>query len=356
MKRLIVFIMSTVLILSTSFIVSSSLAKRPNSGFGHGNPFFAGKMVIANRATGTISIINTFTDQVVDTITLPSGTNPPEPMYVVYTRLGHRVFVGDRANNRIVVFDADDFSSEGSIPAGNGVFHMWADPQNRQLWVINDIDNTATVINPVRLRVRTTVPMPTDLVSDGGKPHDIVLDTRFAYITMVGFADAQDYVVKFSRRTFEEVDRTQVGDAPHVSLTLRNRRLYVPTQGTNEVTVLKRRTLADITSIPVPAAHGAGMTRSGKVLYITNIAGGGTNGLLAINTRTNSVIGNPVDTPFPTPHNIALTPNGRKIYVTHSGATADKVTVYTATRRDPEPVFKTTITVELNPFGLAFVP
>ena len=37
-----------------------------------------------------------------------------------------------------------------------------------------------------------------------------------------------DYVVKFSRRSFEEVNRRQVGGAPHVALTLRNRLLYVP--------------------------------------------------------------------------------------------------------------------------------
>jgi DNA-binding beta-propeller fold protein YncE len=57
----------------------------------------------------------------------------------------------------------------------------------------------------------------------------------------------------------------------------------------------------------------------------------GADGLFAIDTKTNSVWGS-ADTPFPLPRNIALTPNGKKIYVTHSGATADKVSVYTATR------------------------
>lgn len=98
------------------------------------------------------------------------------------------------------------------------------------------------------------------------------------------------------------------------------------------------------------------MTRNGKTFYTTNLPGGGTNGLFAIDTKTNTVIGTPVDTPFPVPHNIALTPNGNKIYVTHSGGTADTVTVYTATPKDPVPVFKTTITVGTNPFGLTFVP
>lgn len=72
-----------------------------------------------------------------------------------------------------------------------------------------------------------------------------------------------------------------------------------------------------------------------------------------------------IDTPFATPHNIALTPGrgffftkdhgaGRKLYLTHSGATANKVTVYKLKNNIPE--FHREITVGFNPFGLAFVP
>ena len=64
-----------------------------------------------------------------------------------------RLFVGDRANNRVVVLSADDFSVEGSVPAGNGVFHMWASPAVHQLWVNNDVDNTITVVDTHTLGV-----------------------------------------------------------------------------------------------------------------------------------------------------------------------------------------------------------
>ncbi len=358
MKRLLGSIISILILVGGIITFGTVWAKGPNGpnpGIGHGNPFFGGKIVVANRNSGTISIIDTKTDQVIETITLP-GTNP-EPMYVVYAHVTHRVFVGDRSNKQVVVYDADDFTlTPDTVPTGNGVFHMWADPQNGQLWVNNDVDNTTTVIDPMTLQVITTVPMPPDLVSDGGKPHDVILDTRFAYISMLGFTNGNDYVVKFSRRTFEEVDRKKVGKDPHLSLTLRNQLLYIPTQNANEVLVLNRRTLQEVTAIPVPGAHGVGMARNGKTVYTTNISGGGTNGLFTIDTKTNTVLGNPVDTPDPVPHNLAVTPNGQKIYVTHSGGTADTVTVYTTTKKDRTPVFKNTITVELNPFGLAFVP
>jgi DNA-binding beta-propeller fold protein YncE len=316
-----------------------------------------GKIVVANRGSGTISVISAFSDEVIGTYELPAGDSTPEPMYVVYSWFKDRVFVGDRANNRVVVFNARDFSVEATVEAGAGIFHMWAGPRAGQLWVNNDIDNTTTVISPRTLKVVTTVDTPADLVEQGGKPHDVIIDPtgRFAYVSVI-VPGEHDYVVKYSTRTFQEVGRAEVGKDPHLGLTRRNMFLYVPSQGNNVVTVLNRRTMELVTEIPVPGAHGAGMTLSGKVFYTTNLPGGGTDGLFAIDTWTNSVIGEPADTPYPVPHNIALTPLGRKLYVTHSGGDADKVTIYTASRRDPVPVLSGEVTVGLNPFGLAYVP
>jgi DNA-binding beta-propeller fold protein YncE len=276
-------------------------------------------------------------------------------MYVTYSKRGNHVFVGDRANNRVVVFDADDYSVVTSIDAGAGVFHMWADALDRQLWVNNDIDNTATVINPRTLSVITTVAMPSDLIAKGYKPHDVILNPsgRFAYVTMVG-PGPFDYLVQFSTRTFMEVNRATVGKDPHVSLTWRNNRLYVPSQNSNVVSVFNRRTLQLVEEISVPGAHGAGMTPNGKVFYTTNLPGGGTDGLFAIDTRTNAVIGSS-DTPYPVPHNIVVTRNN-KLFLTHSGATSDKVTIYSVTNQEPVPVLIGEVGVGLNPFGLAYVP
>jgi DNA-binding beta-propeller fold protein YncE len=97
------------------------------------------------------------------------------------------------------------------------------------------------------------------------------------------------------------------------------------------------------------------MRRDGRVFYTTNLPGGGVDGLFAIDTTTNQVLGS-IDTPYPVPHNIALTTSGDKLYVTHSGGASDKVSIYTASRSEPVPVLLGEVTVELNPFGLALVP
>lgn len=324
-------------------------ASAGNSGVGP-----KGKVVVANRASGTISVIDARSDTLIGTYDLPTGENSPEPMYVTHSKGSGLVFVGDRANNRVVVFDEDDFSVVTTIPAGNGVFHMWSDSLDRQLWVNNDMDNSATVIDPMTLDVITTVEMPADLVGDGFKPHDVILEPkgRFAYVTMLGGVSENDYLIQFSTETFEEINRVPVGKDPHVSLTARNDLIYVPAQNSDIVSVFNRDTLEFVTELMIPGAHGAGMTPNGKVFYTTNLPGGGTNGLFAIDTKTNTILGS-TDTPYPVPHNIVVTKND-KLFLTHSGS-SDKVTIYAVSTDEPIPALIGEVTVGLNPFGLAYV-
>jgi len=314
-----------------------------------------GKVAVADRASGTISVISTRSDEVVATIDMP---NAGEPMYVFYSPTKRRVFVGDRANNRVVAFDAKTFAVDGFGQAGHGVFHMWGHTGLGQLWVNNDIDNTTSVINMTTLETIATVPTPADLVALGGRPHDVVIgpDGFYAYVSIIGVGGTDDYVVQFDTKIRQEVGRAAVGKDPHVSVTPLTEFLYVPTQNGNAVYVLDRLTMAHIEAIPVPGAHGAGMPTNGETFYTTNLPGGGTDALFAIDTQSLEVIGVPVDSPYPVPHNFALTPSGKKLYLTHSGATSDKVTIYTTNSVTGIPTYLGEVTVGFNPFGLDYVP
>ena len=318
-----------------------------------------GQIVVANRNSGTISVINASTDEITGTYRLP-GKNP-QPMYVVWSQTTNRVFVGDRTNNTVVVFNGSDFSVISSVPVGAGVFHMWADVKaKRQLWVNNDIDKTTSVLDPISLKTLATIATPRDLVDLGGKPHDVLVSPEgdFAYISVLGVSGDNDYIVQYSTKTFQETARAAVGKDPHLSATFANNLLYVPCQNTDEIIVLDRKNLAFVKTIDAPGAHGAGMPFNGEAFYSTNLPNSGNGGLIAINTATNSVSSN-TDTPFAVPHNIALAPNFRpaadaqKLYITHSGANANTVSVYDVSNTSPE--FVTTIKTGLNPFGIAFM-
>lgn len=329
-------------------------ALSPEMAGGGGSP---GTFVTANRLSGTISVVSATDGNVLATHALPQSAsdNTPEPMYVVYVALNNSVLVGDRANDRVVAFDAADYSVLGTAPAGDGVFHMWVSGTGRQLWVNNDVDNTTSVIDPVSLSTIATVPMPADLVASGGKPHDVVVSQagREAYVSMLGLAGS-DYVVQFETSAFTEVRRAAVGQDPHVSVNRNDGLLYVAAQNSNVLTVLDRTSFDHVTDIAIPGAHGLGMSRNGNHLYVTNLPGGGTDGLFTIDTRGLGLVGNPTDTPFPVPHNVAVSSNGRRVAVTHSGGTADKLSLYLVEKGAPS--LLASATVGLNPFGIAFVP
>jgi DNA-binding beta-propeller fold protein YncE len=219
-----------------------------------------------------------------------------------------------------------------------------------RLWINNDIDNTTTVINPVSMQVRATISTPADLVAMGGKPHDVFFDPsgRFAYVSVLGVSGPNDYIVKFDAHQFREVARVAVGKDPHLFADDINKLLYVPCQNSNGIYVVNRLTMQVRSIIPFNGAHGIFMPDNGKFVYATDISGAG---LGVFSTFRNAQIGSTVSTPFPTPHNLSINARGDKLFVTHSGATADKVTVYTLS---PGPSFVTSVTVGTNPFGLVY--
>lgn len=315
----------------------------------------AAQIVTANRASGDISVIDTATKEVVNFL-LPDPN--PEPMYVVQIASTGEVAVGDRANDQVVFFNPQNYSVTGKVSAGDGIFHMWANPQGTQLWVNDDLGSTISVINPQTKQLITTILLPIDLVADGGIPHDVVLDNSFAYVSILyPDDDRDDLLLKFSTDTFLEVARQEVeGQDPHVSLTTFNNSLYVPLQGSSQVAILDRDTLEPLSSSPIliPNAHGAGMAPDGQTFYTTNISGGGPLGLWTIDTSTKTILGDGVDTPAATPHNIALTADGQELYISHSGASSDLVSFYSLD--DRVPTLAGTVNIGgLNPFGITYV-
>ena len=302
----------------------------------------AGKIVVANRGSADLSVIDAATHEV-RTVELDGS----EPMYVNHWRPGDKVFVGDRANDQVVVLDDETFEVLDRIDVGAGVFHQWVDTSGHQLWVVGDVDNTVTVIDPRSHDVLATIPLPTDITSAGGRPHDVFVTARAAFVSVVGLE--QGIVLRYDTRTFEPTHRAEVAADPH--LFVRAGRLYVPQQDGSVVSVLRPRDLTPLGEADVPSAHGVWVTRNGRVLT-TNIAGGGTDGVVLLDRTLRRQL-DIVDTSVPTPHNVTVDRHERQAFVTHSGAMADQVSIIGLTRTG----FGDSVTVQVgtNPFGLGLV-
>ncbi len=301
-------------------------------------------VVVANRGSGDISVINTQT-LAVQTIDLPGEA---EPMYVNHDRPNNQVFVGDRASSQIVVLDDATYDLIGSVAVGDGVFHQWHDKQAGQLWVVGDTSQTVSVVNSNELSVEATIDIPADLVARGGRPHDVFVTNKRAFVSILGLDDGTGAVIQYSTETFEETGRITTGDDPH--LFVDGNKLYVASQDGSLVSRYKARTLEPLGQIAVPAAHGIFVTDRGEVL-VTNIAGGGTDAVWELNDRLTTVEAT-ATTSVPTPHNLTVD-SDRQVWVTHSGGAADQVSIIDLNRMGFGPI--ATVTVGTNPFGLGFV-
>ncbi len=298
--------------------------------------------VIANRGSGTVSVVNSG-DASVSTVDLPGDA---EPMYVSYDERNDLVFVGDRASDSIVALDAETLEVAGSVSVGAGVFHQWLDSSRGMLWVVGTAASTVTVVETDSLTAVDTFAIPADLIERGGVTHDVFVEGNNAFVSVLGLDDGSGEVLQYSTRTHQLTNRITVGGDPH--LYIRNGRLYVASQDASQVSVYVAATLRLISQANVPAAHGIFVTSSNDV-FVTNIAGGGQDALWQLQGPKLNQIAAPVDTAVAVPHNVAVA-SGGTVFITHSGATASQVTII-----DGQSGEQTVVETGTNPFGLAVI-
>lgn len=298
---------------------------------------FEEKIAVANRNGGSVNFIDAATNNVTKTLSIPSS----EPMYVVYVPKTDKIYIGDRAGKKIHVVNPKTNEIENSITVGNGVFHMWADGQGKELWVVNDTDKTISVINLSTNSVAHTIDV-------GFTPHDVFLtqDGTTAFVSVFTADPNTDKVFKYSTSDYTKTGEKTVGKEPHLYHS--NDRLYVPCQS-GKVYALDNA-LNTIYEKDYAGAHGIFISPNYNHLFVASISG---NQLISINPSTGNQIGNALPSPAPTPHNIVVNNGGDKMFVTHSGASANTVSTYTV-NSSGTPTYSSSVTVGNNPFGITY--
>jgi len=296
-------------------------------------------VVVANRGSGSISFVDALSENVVETMSIAGS----EPMYVVYVPAHDRIYVGDRAQNKVHVIDPATREVESSIAVGNGVFHMWAGGNGDQLWVNNDVDQTTSVID---LNTNSVI----ETISIGAKPHDVFVteDGSRAYISVFKPEAEADQVFMYSTSTFQKTGEQDVGRDPHLYHLLRKDKLYVPCQS-GKVFVLDGSDLSVLDDDDYAGAHGIFGTLNQNTLFVTNLPG---SQIYSINAIKDTQIGDPAAT-NPVPHNLVVNKKASKLFVTHSGGTATTLSVFDIGPREGL-TFSKTVTIGTNPFGLAY--
>jgi YVTN family beta-propeller protein len=298
------------------------------------------RVVVANRGGGSISFIDATSNQVTNTLSIADS----EPMYVVYVSSKDKLYVGDRAGKKIHIVNPQTKVVESAVTVGNGVFHMWADGQGKQLWVNNDLDNTISVID---LNTSTVI----QTINVGMKPHDVFLtkDATKAYVSVFNSdVTMPDKIFMYSTSTYTKTGEVSVGKDPHLFHLSNTNKLFVPCQS-GQVYTLNGNDLSVTSNTAFVGAHGIFSTPDQNNVFVTNISGGQ---LYSINASTNIQNGTALSSLSTTPHNIVVNEAGNKMFVTHSGATATSVSTYTV--NSATLTAGTTITAGTNPFGLTY--
>lgn len=271
------------------------------------------KVVVANRGAGSISFVDAMSNNVSKTLSIPNS----EPMYVVYVPQNDKLYVGDRMGKKIHVVNPKNQQVENSITVGNGVFHMWADGQGKELWVTNDIDNTISVISLATNTVTNTINV--DM-----KPHDVFLtkDGATAFVSVFTADPNVDKVYKYSVSNHTKTGEVNVGKEPHLFHLSNNNNLYIPCQA-GKLFIVNANTLGIVTEKNYAGAHGIFGSPDQSKIFVSNISG---NQLFSINSTTGDQI-SAIPSAANTPHNITVNSTGDKMFVTQSGA-GSTVSVY----------------------------
>ena len=108
-------------------------------------------MDVANNGDGTVSVIDTATNTVIDTDpTIPGITPIPvgsAPFGIAYDSINERMYVTNNDDSTVSVIDTNTNTVIGTIPVGNQPSELAFDPLHETMYVTNFDDGTVSVIN-----------------------------------------------------------------------------------------------------------------------------------------------------------------------------------------------------------------
>ncbi len=307
-------------------------------------------LLVANRESGTISIINAKTMKKVRQIKLPKSN--AQPTYLAFSKKRNQLYVGDFATQSIWVYRAENFKLEGRIPIQKGAFHMWVNDRIDQLWVNNIISKTISVIDLNSYKALKTIALPTKKqiprITKNAVQHDVVISPRGdrAFVTILD-GPSRSYVAVYDTQTLRLRASAAVGGDAHTFIS--DNRLYVPVQNNNKIVVFDVSDgLKRVSALSLESAHG--ITANKDFLIVTGIQ---SNRIKVFNKKSGKAVEN-IKTQFNTPHNVTVNKDGTTLLVSHSDKQSMKSVLY---RIAPTGKLKLSkiINTGKNPFGVVSV-
>lgn len=304
---------------------------------------------VANRNDTTVSRIASETEEVTN-LRVQSSNSLPEPMYIVHCKNTHEIWVGMRGLNEIHVYCQKTLDLKTKIQVIPGIFHMAANDHFRYVAVVCDTSKKIVIISTKDYTTIKTIDLPVDLSTY--VPHDVVISEFGIYVSLIG--QNNGYVIRYGTQLFNEENRIQVGNVPHLFTGEKYRHLYIVSETDGMLYKVGLVSFVLVKQLPIPGAHGIYGTYKESRLYVSNVKSiNGSQSLYHVLTD-DLTIANVMDSLVKNPHNLMLNKKQNKLYVTHSFNTSTSVTIYDL---DAAGVIDsgTIVNTGLNPFGLMLI-
>jgi YVTN family beta-propeller protein len=120
------------------------------------------KVYVTNDNSNTVSVINTATNTVTETITGFSS-----PYSIAVSPDGSKVYVENQSSNTVSVIDTATNTISATITGFNGPWGLSVSPDGSKLYVVNHGNNTVSVVNTANNTITATIPVGSDPVAFG---------------------------------------------------------------------------------------------------------------------------------------------------------------------------------------------
>ncbi|MER5428517.1 IPT/TIG domain-containing protein [Streptomyces sp. NPDC002588] len=226
-----------------------------------------------------------------------------EPQGIALTPDGTRAYVANRASNTVSVIDTATSTVTHTIPTGAGPTFTAVGPDGTRAYVVLNTDGAVSVIDTATNTVTADIP-----VGAGASVVALSPDGARAYVSV----QPADTVSVIDTATDTVIDTVPVPGAPiGVAITPDGTRVYVASLMSNTVSVIDTATDTVTASIPVginPILLTA--APDGAHVYVTNV---GDSTISVIDTATETV--SAVIGVSAQPRIVAVSPDGRHAYV-----------------------------------------
>ena len=242
-----------------------------------------------------------------------------------------RIYVTNQLDNTASVIDGGTRKIVATVPVGASPAQMAVSPDRGSVYIANTGSDTVSVLNTADNTVATAIALPR-----GSKPIDVAADPSGRYLYTADGGSNRVSVLDI--RTKRVVASVRVGTQPlSVAVAPDGGTVYAANSGSGDVSVIDARTKRVVRSIPTGRfPSGVAITPDGASVYVTNEL----SGVTVIDAGKGTVQARLRE---PSPFSVAMSPDGDRAYI--AGLGPGTVTIIdTGTHR-------VSSTVSVGPYG-----